>query len=84
VALMEGNGSPTLWLIGGANGVGKTTFALARIEAVSGVRQFVNLDLIAKGLAPLDPELMKLRAGRFALMRVLHWNPPCPGGRILR
>jgi predicted ABC-type ATPase len=65
---MEGNGSPTLWLIGGANGVGKTTFALARIEAVSGVRQFVNLDLIAKGLAPLDPELMKLRAARFALM----------------
>lgn len=64
---MEANGSPTLWLIGGANGVGKTTFALARIAAVSGVRQFVNLDLIAKGLGPLDPDLMKLRAGRVAL-----------------
>jgi predicted ABC-type ATPase len=64
---MEGNGSPTLWLVGGANGVGKTTFALARIAAVSGVRQFVNLDLIAKGLAPLDPDLMKLRAARVAL-----------------
>lgn len=64
---MEGNGHPTLWLIGGANGVGKTTFALARIAAVSGVRQFINLDLIARGLAPLDVDLARLRAGRVAL-----------------
>lgn len=64
---MEGNGRPTLWLIAGANGVGKTTFARARIEAVSGTTKFVNLDLIAQGLSPLDPTGQQTRAARVAL-----------------
>lgn len=53
---MEGNGRPTLWLISGPDGVGKTTFARARIAVVSGTTEFVNLDLIAQGLSPLDPK----------------------------
>jgi predicted ABC-type ATPase len=64
---MEGNGRPTLWLIAGANGVGKTTYARARIEAVSGTTTFVNLDLIAQGLSPLDPLGQQIRAARVAL-----------------
>ncbi|MCU0881712.1 MAG: AAA family ATPase [Hyphomonadaceae bacterium] len=64
---MEGNGRPTLWLIGGANGVGKTTFARARIAAVSGSTEFVNLDLIAQGLSPLNPGGQQIRAARVAL-----------------
>lgn len=64
---MEGNGRPTLWLIAGANGVGKTTFARARIAAVSGTTEFVNLDLIAQGLSPLDPKGQQIRAARYAL-----------------
>jgi predicted ABC-type ATPase len=64
---MNGNGRPTLWLIAGANGVGKTTFARARIEAVSGTTEFVNLDLIAQGLSPLDPTRQQTRAARVAL-----------------
>jgi predicted ABC-type ATPase len=64
---MEGNGRPTLWLIAGANGVGKTTYARARIEAVSGTRSFVNLDLIALGLSPFGPEDEQIRAARVAI-----------------
>jgi predicted ABC-type ATPase len=64
---MEGNRRPALWLIGGANGVGKTTFARARIAAVSGSTEFVNLDLIAQGLSPLNPGGQQIRAARVAL-----------------
>jgi predicted ABC-type ATPase len=48
-------GGATLWLIAGANGVGKTTFARARIAAISKATEFVNIGLIAQGLSPLDP-----------------------------
>lgn len=58
---------PALWIIGGANGVGKTTFARARIAAVSGSTNFVNLDLIAHGLSPLAPNQEQVRAARVAL-----------------
>jgi predicted ABC-type ATPase len=58
---------PTLWIVAGANGVGKTTFAKARIAAVSGSTSFVNLDLIAQGLSPLAPDREQMRAARVAL-----------------
>jgi predicted ABC-type ATPase len=64
---MEGNGRPTFWLIAGANGVGKTTYARARIATVSGTTEFVNLDLIAQGLSPLNPSGQQTRAARVAL-----------------
>jgi predicted ABC-type ATPase len=64
---MDGNGRPTLWLIAGANGVGKTTYARARIATVSGTTEFVNLDLIAQGLSPLNPSGQQTRAARVAL-----------------
>lgn len=60
-------GGATLWLIAGANGVGKTTFARARIAAISKATEFVNLDLIAQGLSPLDPSAHQVRAARVAL-----------------
>ncbi len=58
---------PVLWFIAGANGVGKTSFAFKHISTISGSKSFVNLDEIARGLSPLDPEVQKLRAGRIAL-----------------
>jgi predicted ABC-type ATPase len=61
------NGAPTFWIVAGANGVGKTTFAKARIAAVSGSTHFVNLDLIAHGLSPLVPNQEQFRAARVAL-----------------
>jgi predicted ABC-type ATPase len=64
---MEGNGRPTLWLIAGADGVGKTTFARARIAVVSGTSKFINFDLIREGLSPLNPVGQQIRAARVAL-----------------
>ncbi|MGE3246825.1 MAG: AAA family ATPase [Beijerinckiaceae bacterium] len=54
-------------MIAGPNGAGKTTYAFRHIRAVSGTAQFVNLDEIARGLAPLAPELARQRAARVAL-----------------
>ena len=60
---------PTLWLIAGPNGVGKTTFAFKRLKAVSGSVRFVNLDEIARGLSPLEPKAAERDAARIALAR---------------
>ena len=58
---------PILWLVAGANGVGKTSFAFKHVSAISGSKSFVNLDEIARGLSPFDPELERIRAARVAL-----------------
>ena len=58
---------PVLWFVAGANGVGKTSFAFKHISAISGSTDFVNLDEIARGLSPINPEAWRLRAARFAL-----------------
>jgi predicted ABC-type ATPase len=59
--------SPALWLIAGPNGVGKTTYAFRHIRQVSGTVNFVNLDEIARGLSPLQPDVARIRAARIAL-----------------
>ena len=62
--------SPVLWMVAGPNGVGKTTYAYRHIRAVSGSVHFVNLDEIARGLSPLDPEVARTAAARVALERM--------------
>ena len=54
----------------GPNGAGKTTFALDYLPRIAGCRVFVNADLIAAGLAPLAPELMRVAAGRIFLREI--------------
>ena len=61
--------APTLWLIAGPNGVGKTTYAFRHVRAISGSVNFVNLDEIARGLSPLDPSAAQQAAARVALAR---------------
>ncbi len=63
------NGHPTFWLIAGPNGVGKTTYAMRHLRAVSGSINFVNMDEIARGLSPLDPAVAQTEAARIALAR---------------
>lgn len=63
------NGHPTFWLIAGPNGIGKTTYARARLEAISGSVNFVNMDEIARGLSPLRPSLAERDAAEVALQR---------------
>jgi len=61
---------PRCIAIAGPNGAGKTTFAREFLPRVAGVIHFVNADLIAQGLAPLDPSLAAIAAGRLLLQEV--------------
>lgn len=59
----------TCYVFGGPNGAGKTTLALRLLPAL-GCRNFVNADLIASGLSPLDVSLANIAAGRLMLQRL--------------
>lgn len=58
---------PRCIVIAGPNGAGKTTFAREFLPKDTGIIHFVNADLIAGGLSPLDPRLAALAAGRIFL-----------------
>lgn len=57
---------PNCLIIAGPNGAGKTTFARTFLPKER-VRNFVNADLIAAGLSPLDPAAARVAAGRLFL-----------------
>ena len=57
-------------MIAGPNGAGKTTFAKEFLPKEASVVHFVNADLIASGLSPLDPDLAKRTAGRLVLQEL--------------
>jgi predicted ABC-type ATPase len=59
--------NPRCIVIAGANGAGKTTFAREFLLKDTGVTHFVNADLIASGLSPLQPQRAALFAGRLFL-----------------
>ena len=61
---------PTIYVIAGPNGVGKTTFADMYLPNFIRELEFVNADLIAKGLSPYDPDSVAMEAGRVALERI--------------
>jgi len=51
---------PTIYVIAGCNGAGKTTFAREFLPSI-GVIRFLNADEIARGLSPLRPEASRER-----------------------
>ena len=57
-------------IIAGPNGAGKTTFARSFLLNEAGVSIFINADLIAAGLSPLQPESEAMRAGRMMLTMI--------------
>ena len=68
---MDGKGdgmNKAVYIVGGSNGAGKTTFAKEFIK-VSGIT-FLNADEIAKEFNPLDTEGGKLKAGRVFFERL--------------
>jgi predicted ABC-type ATPase len=61
---------PSLYIIGGANGSGKTTTAMNLLPYFLNCFEFVNADAIAAGLSPFNPESVAIQAGRLMLQRL--------------
>jgi predicted ABC-type ATPase len=62
--------APVCHIVAGANGSGKTTFALHFLPQYAACLEFVNPDLIAGGLSPFDPVRSAVKAGRLVLERI--------------
>lgn len=61
---------PNLYLIGGANGSGKTTTAKRVLPNSLKVIEYVNADEIAAGISMFNPESVAILAGRLMLERL--------------
>src|SRR2546423_7762930 len=61
---------PTIYLIAGCNGAGKTTFATEFLRKRAALIRFLNADEIARGLSPLAPRQVALKGGRILLTEV--------------
>jgi predicted ABC-type ATPase len=61
---------PTIYIIAGCNGAGKSTAANVMLPQYLDCREFVNADSIAAGLSPFQPETVSFHAGRIMLNRI--------------
>ncbi|MEY4875920.1 MAG: hypothetical protein RL708_1069 [Bacteroidota bacterium] len=61
---------PTLYILAGCNGAGKTTAAQILLPEIFHCNEFVNADLIAKGLSPFNADSVAIQAGRMMLDRM--------------
>jgi predicted ABC-type ATPase len=57
-------------IIAGPNGAGKTTFAQEFLPREAGCPDFINADLIARGLSPFAPEKVAVQAGNIMLNEI--------------
>src|SRR5208282_3324287 len=53
---------PNCYIIAGSNGAGKTTFATRFLPKYAECANFINPDLIARGLSPFNPDAALARA----------------------
>ena len=63
------NDNKRIIILAGPNGAGKTTFAQEFLPQ-DDCLNFVNADLIARGLSPFKPETAAIRAGRLMLEEI--------------
>lgn len=61
---------PNLYVIAGCNGAGKTTGSFTILPEILDCSEFVNADLIAYGLSPLNQDRVAFEAGRMMLKRM--------------
>ena len=57
-------------IIAGPNGAGKTTFAREYLIKEAYCPDFINVDLIAAGLSPFDPDRAAIRAARLMISEI--------------
>src|SRR5687767_8506864 len=57
-------------IIAGPNGAGKTTFAQEFLPREAACPDFINADLIARGLSPFAPEKAAVQAGKIMLDQI--------------
>jgi len=62
--------TPTIYLIAGCNGAGKTTFAKEFLPKEVKCLRFLNADEIARGLSPFKPGASAVRAARLLLQEI--------------
>lgn len=63
-------GRRRILIIAGPNGAGKTTFAEEFLPREAGCPDFINADLIARGLSPFAPEKAAFEAGKIMLAQI--------------
>lgn len=61
---------PSIVILAGPNGAGKSTVAPALLHDALAVDEFVNADVIARGLSGFAPESAAIAAGRVMLARL--------------
>jgi predicted ABC-type ATPase len=61
---------PSVIIISGPNGAGKSTAAPHLLKGELAVSEFVNADVIARGLSAFEPERVAMAAGRIMLRRL--------------
>lgn len=59
-----------LYVIAGCNGAGKTTASYNILPEMLQCQEFVNVDEIAKGLSPFNPDKAAIEAGRLMLLKM--------------
>ena len=63
-----------VYIIAGPNGSGKTTFATKYLPEYVKCDNFINADLIAKGLSPFSPETVALKSGKLVLEQIKKYS----------
>ncbi len=61
---------PTIYIIAGCNGAGKSTAANVILPKFLHCKEFVNADSIASGLSPFQPDTVSFQSGRIMLNRI--------------
>lgn len=61
---------PSVVILAGPNGAGKSTAAPELLQGELAVTEFVNADVIARGLSAFDPDRAAIAAGRVMLARL--------------
>ena len=65
--MIEASPNPTVIVLAGINGAGKTTASRSVLANTLAVMTFVNADVIAQGLSGFDPDAAAIRAGQVML-----------------